>query len=415
MNVQTGIKISAAALFASLVVFAPARATMQQTPTRDTPTQDTPTQVQDTTIVVIPSTDGHEAEEELQRAAAQAAHEAAEEQERAAKAAHEAEEEAQRAAAHAAHETAEEQERAAKAAHEAEEEAQRAAAHAAHEAAEEQERAAEAAAKAAHEAQEELERAAKDAANSIHEAEEERQRAIAKAAHEAEEALQQAAKTSDEALEHQPAREVTVVGCVIREREYRKVHRDGKGGAFGMGIGGGNEYILVGSTSANNAMVRPGQPCDPTVGGQAYELTGKGESSMLRPYLGHWVELTGKLKKAKITKATRGTANPQPTGGGGPWWQDLKIFEINVYAVKDYVPPVVAVIVPKIQERAAVIETPQPEVAETPEPAPVATAGREELPKTASSLPLVGLLGALCVAAAIGLLVVRGMTGRADM
>src|SRR4029453_17957890 len=97
----------------------------------------------------------------------------------------------------------------------------------------------------------ELERAAKDAANSIHEAEEERQRAIAKAAHEAEEALQQAAKTSDEALEHQPAREVTVVGCVIREREYRKVHRDGKGGAFGLGMGGGKENTPWGPAAQN--------------------------------------------------------------------------------------------------------------------------------------------------------------------
>ena len=382
MKFQPGIKLSAAALLASFVVFAPARAAIQQTPT-----QDTPTQVQDTTIVVIPSTDVHEAEEQLQRDAAQAAHEAAEEQERAAKAAHEAEEQLQRDAAHAAHE-----------------------------ATEEQERAAEAAAKAAHEAQEQLERAAKDAANAVHEAEEERQRAIAKAAHESEEQLQRAEQIAEKDLKHQPASEVTVVGCVIREREYRKVHRDGKGGAFGMGIGGGNEYILVGATTANNAMVQAGQPCDPTVGGKAYELTGKGESSKLRPYLGHWVELTGKLKKAEITKATRGTADPQPTGGKGPFWQDLKIFEINVYAVKDYVPPVVAVMMPKIEERAAVVETPQPEVAETPaEPAAVATAGRETLPKTASSMPLVALLGAFFVAAAIAIRAIRGMTGRSDM
>ena len=98
MKFQPGIKLSAAALFASFVVFAPARAAIQQTPS-----QDTPTQVQDTTIVVIPSTDVHEAEEQLQRDAAQAAHEAAEEQERAAKAAHEAEEQLQRDPAHAAH------------------------------------------------------------------------------------------------------------------------------------------------------------------------------------------------------------------------------------------------------------------------------------------------------------------------
>jgi LPXTG-motif cell wall-anchored protein len=75
----------------------------------------------------------------------------------------------------------------------------------------------------------------------------------------------------------------------------------------------------------------------------------------------------------------------------------------------------VAVIPLRIEERAAVIETPQPEVAETPEPAPVATAGREVLPKTASSMPLVALLGACFLVAAIVLRVVRGMTGRVGM
>ena len=330
----------------------------------NTPDQDSPVGQTDTPVVQTPSHDAHEAEEELQRAAAHAAHEAEEEQERAAKAAHEAQEEQERAAAHAAHEAEEEQQRAAK---------------------------------------------------SVHEAEEERQRAIAKALHEAEEQQQRAARTEVKSAEDQAAMDVTVVGCVIREREYRKVHHDGKGGALGMGIGGGNEYILVGATRiTDNSPVRIGPNCDPTVGGDAYELTGKGESSMLRPYLGHWVELTGKLKKAEITKETRGTAHPRPTGGKGPFWQDLKIFEINVYAVKDYVPPAVVVIVPRIQERAAVIETPQPEVAETPEPA-VATAGRDVLPKTASSMPLVALLGAFFVAAAIAIRVFRGITGRIGM
>jgi len=331
MKVQPGIKLSAAALFASFVAFAPARAAAtQQTPTQDTPTHDTPIVVQtpdmpvdiqaptqnspvgqtDTPVVQTPSNDAHEAQEEIQRAAEHAAHEAEEEQQR-------------------------------------------------------------------------------------------------------------ATRAEMKSLEEQAAMDVTVVGCVIREREYRKIHHSGKGGAFGMGIGGGNEYILVGATRiTDNSPVRIAPNCDPTVGGDAYELTGKGENSLLRPYLGHWVELTGKLKKAEITRETRGTAHPMPTGGKGPFWQDLKIFEINVSAVsavKDYVPPVLVLIVPIIQKRAARIETPQPEVAETPEPAPVATAGREVLPKTASSMPLVALLGALFLAAAMAIRVLRGMAGPIGM
>ena len=194
MKVQPGIKLSAAALFASFVAFAPARAAAtQQTPTQDTPTHDTPIVVQtpdmpvdiqaptqnspvgqtDTPVVQTPSNDAHEAQEEIQRAAEHAAHEAEEEQQR-------------------------------------------------------------------------------------------------------------ATRAEMKSLEDQAAMDVTVVGCVIREREYRKIHHSGKGGAFGMGIGGGNEYILVGATRiTDDSPVRTAPNCDPTVGGDAYELTGKGENSLL--------------------------------------------------------------------------------------------------------------------------------------
>ena len=381
MKRQFGSNRSAAALLALFVVVAYASLPSAKAAAPQSPAQAT-----------------HEAEEQIQRASDHTAHEAAEDAERAAQAAHEAEEELQRASEHAAHEAAEDAERAAQAAHEAEEELQRASAHAAHEAAEDAERAAKAEAEAL-----------EQAADAVHEAEEERQRAIAKAAHEAEEDLQRAARAEEKSFEHQAAMDITVIGCVIREREYRKVHHSGKGGAFGFGIGGGNEYILVGAIRLPSRLPLPaaGQPCDPTIGGDAYELTGKGESSLLRPYLGHWVELTGLLKRAEITKETRGTANPRPTGGKGPFWQDLKIFEINVYAAKDYVPPVVAVIPPPIEERAEAVPPP------APEPQPEATAGREELPKTASEMPLVGLLGFFFFSAAIALRFAHDRSDRA--
>ena len=39
--------------------------------------------------------------------------------------------------------------------------------------------------------------------------------------------------------------QVTVVGCVIRETEYRKANESGKGGALNTGVGSGNEFVLV--------------------------------------------------------------------------------------------------------------------------------------------------------------------------
>jgi len=298
MKVQPGIKISAAALFASCaLMFAPVKAATQ------TPTQ-TPSQSPTPTIA---NTDS---QEEINEAAAKAAHEAQEEQERAAKAAHEAQEEQEKAAAHAAHEAQEAQERAAKEA-----------AHAAHEAQEDQERAAQAAAKA---------------------------------------------------LEHQG---VTVVGCVMRGKEYRK--------QIGSGIGG--DYVLV-----NASRITPDQPepaaknCAATAGGTAFKLTGP-HQSRLKLYVGRRVEVTGKMEQQ----------------------------DIDVYGVKEYIPTVAEqqtiIIMPRAQAQAP---APAPTVAETPhqEPEqPTATTGRETLPKTATSMPLVALFGALFVAAAIVLKVARGI------
>jgi hypothetical protein len=326
-----------------------------------------------------------------QQSSATTAHEADEDQQRAAKAAHEAEEEQQRATANAVHEADEEQQRAANAAHEAEEEQQRAAAKAVHEAEEEQQR----------------------AANAAHEAEEEQQRAAAKAAHEAEEQRLRAAKAASEVGEHQPAMEVTVVGCVVREKNWRKEHESGKGGPLATGIGIGNEYILVHASRITNDSPEPAvRNCADGAGGETYELTGGGEGKV-KQFYGHRVEITGKLKKAEITKETRGTNHPQPTGGKDLLNQDLRLFEINVATVRDYIPPVAAAAPPRVEYQAAVAEPP-PVAEPTPEPEleVIATTGRETLPKTASGTPLVGLVGFFCLAAALAIRLVRGAGNR---
>jgi hypothetical protein len=221
-----------------------------------------------------------------------------------------------------------------------------------------------------------------------------------------------AAKATSEVGEHQPAMLVTVVGCVVREKRWRKEHQSGKGGPLATGVGIGNEYILVhASRITNDSPVPTVRNCADGAGGDTYELTGGGEGKV-KQFYGHRVEITGKLKKAEITAETRGTNHPQPTGGKDLLKQDLRLFEINVATVRDYIPPVAAAAPPRV-ERQAAVTAPPPVAAPTPEPEPelevIATTGRETLPKTASAMPLVGLLGFFLFGAALALRFIRGV------
>lgn len=217
-------------------------------------------------------------------------------------------------------------------------------------------------------------------------------------------------------LQRQP---VTVVGCIVKERDYRRLHRAGKGGWLATGAGLGNEYVLVNAVQITPEMPAPKHNvCSPQKWGDAYEMTGWGEGQ-LRAFVRQPVEITGILKSARISRATRGTANPKPSGGFDPLNQDLRIFEINVQTAKAYTPPpqVARVVVPVIimPRQAPAPETPVAKETPHEQETPAGTAGHEKyekkhLPKTASPLPLVALLGAFFVAMAISLRVVRGMT-----
>jgi hypothetical protein len=58
---------------------------------------------------------------------------------------------------------------------------------------------------------------------------------------------------------HQPSdrsatkSQVTLVGCVQRESDYRKAHSEGRGGALGMGAGVDNEFVLTEASPASRA------------------------------------------------------------------------------------------------------------------------------------------------------------------
>jgi hypothetical protein len=47
--------------------------------------------------------------------------------------------------------------------------------------------------------------------------------------------------------------QVTLVGCVQRESDYRKAHSEGRGGALGMGTGVDNEFVLTEASPASRA------------------------------------------------------------------------------------------------------------------------------------------------------------------
>jgi hypothetical protein len=211
----------------------------------------------------------------------------------------------------------------------------------------------------------------------------------------------------------QPETPVTLVGCVMRETDYRKANDSGKGGPVGTGLGRGNEYVLVHAmkTSAGSSSAASSIDCASATGsagsGEAYELGGSREKDVAN-YVGQRVEITGTLKEAKTTTAS---GEAKPTGGFDPLKQDLKLFEVDVASVRP-LPSSQSAAAPAAaapaREPAPAAPAPQPAPREsaqapaTPPPPPSpqqsASASRRSLPRTASPLPITALFGLLSMA-----------------
>jgi hypothetical protein len=123
----------------------------------------------------------------------------------------------------------------------------------------------------------------------------------------------------------------------------------------------------------------------------AYELTGEHERD-LASFVGRRVEISGMLKEG--------------TGGFDPLRQDLRIREVEVMSSREASAP------------APALASAEPAEPLPLEPRPVGTAGRaadeqqpaatgDELPRTASPLPIAGLLGLLAFGGALGLRATR--------
>jgi len=205
---------------------------------------------------------------------------------------------------------------------------------------------------------------------------------------------------------------VTAVGCLQSEREYRRQHESSK--FAGTGVGLNDEYILIDAViGAPSMAVAPSTEqesanCVAARGnGQAFELTGAGEEA-LAPLLGRRVVIHGMLKHAGHDTGavgTSGTFTPAPTNGGSILGSDLKVREINVESAS--LAPVAAA----ARNEPAIFGAPEPQPEPPPaaaEPqAPAAAPAPETpapaLPKTASPLPTIGLIGLLSLACGLGL------------
>jgi hypothetical protein len=208
---------------------------------------------------------------------------------------------------------------------------------------------------------------------------------------------------------------VTAIGCLQSEREYRRQHESSK--FAGTGVGLNDEYVLIdaviGGPDLNIEPVTEEESnCTARQGsGQAFELTGHGEDSLAQ-FLGRRVAIHGMLKHAKHDVGpvgTSGTFTPEPTDGGPSGGMDLRLREINVDGASLVPIRVIAEPEPVIRyapeaaapapvaEEPPAPEPPAPPVAPPPAPpAPVA------LPKTASPLPEIGLIGLVSLACGIG-------------
>ncbi|MGH9256382.1 MAG: hypothetical protein ACRD3C_17630 [Vicinamibacterales bacterium] len=195
--------------------------------------------------------------------------------------------------------------------------------------------------------------------------------------------------------------QVTYIGCVLRERDYRRQNGDRTGGYSNTGWGLGNEYMLINAAPADSA--GPENDCKAGSTGEVIELKGPRESDLVG-MIGTRVEVNGRWSGARLES----DGSYETRGGFDNFGGELQLREIKVHFFRPMpVPPpapVAVVIVPEpppapttgaLEELAEAEE----EVAEAEEELAQEI---ERLPQTASPLPLMGLVGLFSLAGAFG-------------
>jgi LPXTG-motif cell wall-anchored protein len=178
-----------------------------------------------------------------------------------------------------------------------------------------------------------------------------------------------------------PKGHITIVGCF-----YRDLDSDGDHAKY-----------LLANAKMGPATTVSNQDCVPTGDAQIIRLKDADDAGLNQVPSNRWVEIFGEMGKPKDA-------------------DDQRRFEVESFREVPLAPRAAVMILPIPQAPKVAVETPAPEpTVETPEP--VATAGVEtpkELPKTASNLPLIALLGlfALSGGVVIGLVDRRQTLGR---
>ena len=190
-------------------------------------------------------------------------------------------------------------------------------------------------------------------------------------------AFAQTSKSSSTKVQKQS---MTLTGCLMGESDYKRAQ---SGKANSGSAKADDEYVLVESSAAS---------CTETASGKAYRLVGK-RAHDLKPFVGHRIEITGAFEEKRDAQIAAGEKKsslpPEVT---------VTSFR-EVTASASPAPAAVASAAPAPQAAAP---APAPE----PSPAPESTVARNEpasLPRTASNLPLIGLIGLVSLTAAFGL------------
>jgi hypothetical protein len=139
--------------------------------------------------------------------------------------------------------------------------------------------------------------------------------------------------------------QVTLMGCIQREADYRRGQAAGRGGVAGTGVGVANEFVLANASmgTATGATGTTGAAPGSTTATAgtattmtAYELTGTNEGQAAR-YVGQRVEISGKLKAAAVApsgRPTGGATAGKPPEGIEIAGQDLQLREVEVASIR---------------------------------------------------------------------------------
>ena len=170
--------------------------------------------------------------------------------------------------------------------------------------------------------------------------------------------------------------EITVVGCFVR----------------GM-VNSHERYVLVRPIVGSVASM-PDASCTLIPGDEVIKLQDLSQAGLDYTMSGRWLEITGRLEGNHRSDGVR---------------------EVHVKSFKAV--PVVPMRAARVNPPSPAIETPPVAPAPQPaiEPAPVATSGvRTELPRTATSLPLIGLIGFVSFSAVFGLFLLNRLSSNRD-